>query len=194
MFTQSSYKNIRKEEIEELYFNWLSKKLGPIRDKNPHHSHHILMEQMHSKEFVWKIPNDSNRAEDGIALRDDFADTTKWGDTRVIRDLPCSFLEMIIALGERASFMDIRKRSPDWWTWKMLNNAGLKKYTDDVYLDSDFAEQEVNSRLDSIIFRTYDRNGDQSLFPMNSVPRNFRNLELWYQLSHYITEKTNLDN
>ena len=143
------------------------------------------MRQLYVKEFVWLIPNDDNRAEDGKALRYEFIN--EQGIDEVDQewlDLGCSFLEMLIALARRAAF-----ESDDEvveWFWRFIFNLGLNNHTDSAYTRE--TEREVDNVLDTVIFRTYDADGLGRLFPLTHPRQDQRKVELWYQLAAYLTE------
>lgn len=143
------------------------------------------MRQLYVKEFVWLIPNDDNRAEDGKALRYEFIN--EQGIDEVDQewlDLGCSFLEMLIALARRAAF-----ESDDEvveWFWRFIFNLGLNNHTDSAYTRE--TEREVDNVLDIVIFRTYDADGLGGLFPLTHPRQDQRKVELWYQLAAYLTE------
>jgi len=143
------------------------------------------MRQLYVKEFVWLIPNDDNRAEDGKALRYEFIN--EQGVDEVDQewlDLGCSFLEMLIALARRAAF-----ESDDEvveWFWRFIFNLGLNNHTDSAYTRE--TEREVDNVLDTVIFRTYDADGLGGLFPLTHPRQDQRKVELWYQLAAYLTE------
>jgi len=57
--------------IEEDYFSWLLAKV--VLPRSPHTDNYYgLLLVLHTVEFVWAIPGDQNRAEDGLELRLDF--------------------------------------------------------------------------------------------------------------------------
>ncbi len=54
--------------IQEEYFNWLCAKVI-----DPHISNYFdLLGLLYRTEFVWIVPKDRNRLEDGLELRDYF--------------------------------------------------------------------------------------------------------------------------
>lgn len=50
------------------YYIWLTQKIDIPNNK----SYTDLFERMHNLEFVWIIPNDDNRIQDGLDLRIEF--------------------------------------------------------------------------------------------------------------------------
>ena len=143
------------------------------------------MRQLYVKEFVWLIPNDDNRAEDGKELRYEFINEQGIDEVdQAWLDLGCSVLEMMIALARRAAF-----ESDDEvveWFWRFIFNLGLNNHTDIEYNSA--TEREVDNVLDTVIFRTYDADGLGGLFPLTHPRQDQRKVELWYQLAAYLSE------
>ena len=143
------------------------------------------MKQLYVKEFVWLIPNDDNRAEDGKELRYEFINEQGIDEVdQAWLDLGCSVLEMMIALARRAAF-----ESDDEvveWFWRFIFNLGLNNHTDIAYASK--TEREVDNVLDTVIFRTYDADGLGGFFPLIHPRQDQRKVELWYQLAAYLSE------
>jgi len=57
------------EPLDDLYLTWLYSQIGSIKLKQPSRTYWSLFRQLYTKEFVWIIPNDDNRIEDGRDLR-----------------------------------------------------------------------------------------------------------------------------
>lgn len=172
--------------LDDLYFEWLYGMIGAVRNRNPARSYWRFARQLYTKEFVWLVPNDDNRVEDGKELRQEFL--TMKGIREVDPNwlnLGCSMLEMLIALARRASSMP--DKPPGEWFWKLMRNADLAGYTDKIY--SAKIEKLIDAKLDKIIYRTYEPNGEGGLFPLKESPNDQRKVELWYQLSEYLLEE-----
>jgi hypothetical protein len=94
------------EPLDELYFRWLYAQVSNVRLKNPSRTHWSLLKLLHTKEFVWIVPNDDNRLEDGRLLRVEFVELNDIHDVEPSwMDLGCSMLEMLIALSMKFSTM-----------------------------------------------------------------------------------------
>lgn len=140
-----------------------------------------LLKKLHSKEFIWIVPNDDNRAEDGKDLRYEFLDVTgSVVDNREWLRLGCSMFELLIALARRLSFQ--ADGEPSFWFWHLMENINLRQYTDEFGVP----ESVIQQTLDIIIWRNYDSNGNGGLFPLKSTDKDQRNVELWYQMSEYL--------
>lgn len=170
--------NERNVSLEGEYFNWLVGLVSSSSNRNPSRTYFQLLEQMHRKQFTWFIPNDDNRVEDGKELRFEFRNGP-------IEEDDCSFLEMLIAFSRRISF-ESYNGTPLEWFWHLTDNLGLRKYTDENYMDLE--PLEIRHILDRVVSRGYDRKGHGGLFPLRDSKYDQREVELWYQMSAYLLE------
>lgn len=153
-----------------------------------------LINYLHSVPFRSSIENDRNRAADGCDLRIEFANDSS---NYTIRDvmlymdkIPCSMLEMMVALAGRCEGHimgdpEIGDRSGVWFC-NMLANMHLEQMTDDNY-DEAYISSVVNNVLD----RKYRKNGDGGLFSIRDKNLDMRKAEIWYQMNWYLSEITN---
>lgn len=172
--------------LDERYFHWLYGQVCSVEAQNPSRTYVNLLSIMYTKEFVWLVPNDDNRVEDGKDLRYEFLEdigTTPEERDRLWLELGCSFLEMLIALSRRLSFE--AGDSPRVWFWHLIENLELEEFSDRV----DISKEHVDGVLDRVIWRTYEYNGGGGLFPLQYPEQDQRKVELWYQLSDYIVEQ-----
>lgn len=172
------------EPLDERYLEWLYLQVGLSKLKRGSKTYWFLLKQLYVKEFVWIIPNDDNRLEDGRDLRLEFVretyihdpDPNWWG-------LGCSMLEMFIGLSRRLEFeTDI---PVDEWFWELIENLDLTKCDDDKKWDP----QDVDNILDDVIWRTYEPDGRGGLFPLQDAQEDQRDVEIWYQQSAYVIEQ-----
>ena len=145
-------------------------------------SYNRLLSYLSHREFTIIIPNDINRAEDGIDLRLRYQTVT---GEHISRALPCSVLEMMIALSIRCeeSIMDnpaYGDRTAQWF-WGMIRTLGLYSMTDDR-----FDIEYVTSVIDKFLNRDYAPNGEGGLFKINNCKYDLRKIEIWYQLCWYL--------
>ena len=176
------------EPLDELYLTWLYSQLGSVKLKNHSRTYWSLLRQLYTKEFVWLIPNDDNRVEDGNDLRYEFVDEQRIANVdRNWMGLGCSVLEMMVALSRALSFE--AEGEPRVWFWHMIENLELSMMTDAVYKSSpDLVAAEVDEKLNVLIWRTYAPDGSGGLFPLKHPNYNQRDVELWYQLNAYLLE------
>lgn len=174
--------------INSEYFDWLfdlaCDDLFPVQL-----SHRELLSCLHDIEFKVLIPNDENRAYDGMGLRRRFVLYQGYEDSYDIAmdmlDGPCSVLEMILALAIRCeeSIMDDPSRgnrTPHWF-WNMIGNLGLGSMTDDR-----FDELAVRETIDIFLNREYEPDGRGGLFTIRNRNVDLRKVEIWYQLCWYL--------
>ena len=165
------------------YFNWLCEVVcGGRFSKNI--SYRKLLSCLNSIEFRVVIPNDSNRAEDGIDLRRRYYLLT---GRNANMDCPCTVLEMMVALTIRCeeSIMDnpeLGNRTGQWF-WSMIRTLGLSEMVDDR-----FDELFVRNKIDIFLNREYEPNGEGGLFKIKHCRRDLRNVEIWYQLCWYLDQ------
>lgn len=173
------------EPLDELYFQWLYRQVGED-GPNDANTHWKLIRQIYRKEFVWFVPNDDNRVEDGLELRFEFIDD--YGLEEVDPawlSVGCSMLEMLIALSRRLSFE--AEGEPREWFWHMLENLKIASNNDQFF--GPRSARRIDEALDNVIYRTYARNGRGGLFPLVRPQYDQTEVELWYQLSAYLLER-----
>lgn len=168
--------------LDERYFEWLYSQTGSVRQRNSAHTHWDLLRLLFEKEFIWFIPNDDNRAEDGIELRYEFLRELNCGAPNHWLGMGCSMLELLIGLSRRLAFE--ADRTPRLWFWELIDNLGFRDYNDATR----FPSEVVNEVLDRVIWRTYHYDGRGGLFPLHNPRGDQRDIELWYQLSAYVVE------
>lgn len=176
------------EPLDELYLRWLYSQVLPIESKNSSRNFWALLRQLYCTEFVWFVPNDDNRLEDGRDLRQEFlrSDASLPNDSWDWIQMGCSMLEMLVALGRRLSFQ--MEGEPRFWFWTLLENVGLDKFNDRFY-KTDKQAEEVDEVLQRIIWRNYAEDGSGGLFPLKHPDEDQRKVEMWYQMSAYILEQ-----
>lgn len=168
------------------YFQWLLEKIECPTAYN----HSLLLKDLHHFRFESVIERDENRALDGVDLRYQYIDEENLPDDNGVSDMPCSVLEMMIGMAERFTY-DVIGRSfagTEFWFWKMIDNLGLTCATDDNYSYA-YVEQKVETMLK----RSYKRNGLGGLFPLKRDKKDQRNIELWYQLCAWFEENYGIE-
>lgn len=177
----------KSEELRKIYFDWLFDLIK--RDgKNIHRRNddkdiaHFLYE----KKFYSLVPNDDNRVEDGIKLREIFLSEINKSNNNHPLNGPCNMLEMLIALSQRMDYIlydqNIGERTSKWF-WLMIENLDLQPM---------FSDEEVIHEneliLDRFLERKYTFSGRGGLFPVKRTSQDQRKVEIWYQMQHYIGE------
>lgn len=175
-----------RNEINSRYFRWMFDLVCGKRYAKEV-SFRRLLEHLHNTEFIFSIPKDENRAEDGIDLRYRFVRIIHMEECLDYLDGPCSVLEMMVALAIRMeeSVMD----DPEYgdrtgqWFWGMVVNLGLGSMT-----DSRYDERYVDNILDRFLYRDYDPDGRGGLFTVRYTDEDLRLVEIWYQMCWYLDE------
>ena len=168
---------------DEYYFRWLVNIVSVGNDIPNPAGYTKVLRLLYSVNFTWTLMMDGNRAEDGVELRHRYYAET--GRT-LIFTLPCSVLEMMVALADRCETHIMSDpiygdRTGDWF-WGMIYNLGLSEL-DDLHYDETTAYYIVRRLLD----RTYKRNGEGGLFTVNNG-KDLRKVEIWYQLGWYLND------
>lgn len=167
-----------REPIENEYFNWLCAK---VLQRNQR-SYHELLGILYRTEFVWLVPMDSNRAEDGKELRSDFAREAHMKLDPLFEGQPCSLFEMFLAFANRASFQtDTPVRE---WFWSFMENLHLDQFRQ----ISDADRPMIEEILDTFLWRTFDSHGWGGMFPLSRTDRDQRKIEIWWQFCDYVAE------
>jgi hypothetical protein len=171
-------------ELDEQYLTWLYARIGNVNETRAAYTFWQLLYFLQHREFVWLVPNDDNRVEDGRDLRLEFLDEAGLSGRVDPNWLGrgCSVLEMIMGVAKRMSFDT--DRAPHSCFWEMMNNLGLSGYTDRT-----FNERRVSDIVENLIWRTYLPDGRGSLFPLRHPKFDQREVEIWYQMSMYILER-----
>lgn len=167
------------EPLDETYFRWLHDQVGFIGKK----TYWKLFKALFRKEFVWIVPNDDNRLEDGRDLRYEFLEERTYLPPDLEwREMGCSMLEMLVALSRRLNFE--KELSERRWFWEMMDNLELTQYYD----SENFPAEKIDQTIEKLIYRTYEPDGRGGLFPLRNPVQDQRYVEIWYQLAAYLQE------
>lgn len=171
-------------DTEREYFEWMCNLVCGRKRQN----YRRLLEFLHTIEFTYIIPLDSNRAEDGIDLRYRFIYQEGYSKHSLDGFNPfCSVLEMMIGLAIRceehiADNPDIGDRTGKWF-WDMIDNLGLGKMT-----DLRFDERRVQEAIDMFLNREYLPDGTGGLFTVKNCECDLREIEIWYQMCWHLND------
>jgi hypothetical protein len=142
----------------------------------------MILFQLHEIEFSSPIEADANRAQDGLALRDEYWNLVMdqadpQGPLYPFFQRQASCLEVIIGLCIRMDF--IKQKSIGEYFKALVLNLDLQT------VDVDHNERTIKKWL----VRDIKPNGEGGLFPMNWNQEDQRGLELWYQMQQYLAER-----
>jgi hypothetical protein len=174
-------------ELDELYLEWLYDQVGWRR--SPNVTHWNLLKQMLSTEFVWLVPNDDNRMEDGRELRYEFVRAMRFEKVPAAwMGMGCSVLEMMVAVSRVLAFE--AEGQPGEWFWHLVDNLKLSRYNDRVLRPGSVRQHNrIAEILEVLVFRQYEYNGEGGLFPLENPHKDQRQVEIWYQLNAYLLER-----
>lgn len=172
--------------IEQEYFTWLCNHVNIAYGRPTDKTYFQLLELLHSKEFVWVVANDDNRIDDAMDLRHLFFNETRIGDPKnmFMGIPPISVLEVIVGLSQRLGFLD--GGGPGDWAWRLIENLDLHKMWDPLGTRK---IETIEDKLDVLIHRQYEPDGNGGLFPLAFPDRNQRKEELWHQMNSYLAEQ-----
>lgn len=188
---------------QTLYFNWLCVLVHA--DDYVGKEWYILAKILHDIEFYWTIPNDDNRASDGVKLREVWLANLR-GEAEdlgvglyIPNDAlngPCTMLEMMVGLASRieSEIMQVDEAGNRTWMWfwgmvkSLLWDDVLMFYSDDSIIPNggDTIREMVRKCLD----REYDSNGfgGGCLFPILNCAIDRKEVELWYQAQDWVSD------
>jgi hypothetical protein len=171
------------EPLDELYLTWLYSQVGSVKLKNKVRTYWCLLRRLYQTEFVWQIPNDDNRIEDGRDLRQEFLESEQIDADADWVELGCSMLELLIVLSRRLSFL--AEGEPSDWFWHMIDNLDIHVNDRDY---NETREGHIDETLNRVVWRQYAPDGRGGIFPLRRPEYDQRDVELWYQLNAYLLE------
>lgn len=173
-----------ENKVKSDYFEWIYNLMCEGRFAKTI-TYRQLFTFLHDVEFVYFVPHDENRAQDGIDLRYRYCVLHNCEDLECYLDGPCSVLEMMVALAIRCEeriMCDPEKgdRTAQWF-WSMITSLGLSSMN-----DTNYNEWLVNDVITRFLNRDYDANGKGGLFTIKRWNRDARTVEIWHQLMAYL--------
>lgn len=173
-----------EDQVRSNYFEWMYDLMCGERFAKSI-TYRKLFTFLHDTEFIYFVPHDENRAEDGIGLRYRYCVLHNCEDLEDCITGPCSVLEMMVALAIRCEeriMSDPEKgdRTAQWF-WGMVSSLGLSSMTD-YNFDAVAADEVITKFLN----REYSRNGKGGLFTIRRWDRDARTAEIWHQLMAYL--------
>lgn len=149
----------------------------------------FLLRGLEAIEFYALIPNDDNRASDGLQLRDNYID--EGGAAQALPSGSCSVLEMLIGLSNR---LVLETESSKWekpvdkWFWILIDNLNLSRLLTFTPMSEQAISDNIEWTITNLLERNYKSNGEGGLFPLKHTNQDQRRIEIWYQMTAYIIE------
>ena len=174
--------------MEYEYLKWLIESIDPRHIVGAYYQ--PVLDELYLTDFRWgeKFPDDENRARDGLALRDLFAEDRGI----VVSDIGidwrgCSCLEMMIAIARRIEYEIIAvpgcENIPKWF-WRFTENMGLgvseRRISDIRYVDD-----MIRNWLD----RRYKKDGEGGIFVVKDSYFDMRKMTIWKQMNAVLNEE-----
>ena len=166
------------------YTMWLYGHVHP----GGYNRHTYLMLYLNNKEFYWSIYNDSNRAHDGLDLRDKYNDLYPEDMIFDKMNCGCTVLEALVAMAMRAedTLRDVNEGDQTYkWFWAMLDNLDIA-ICDDLNWKTDTVTY-IDDILDIWLSRKFASDGRGSPWPVDNG-NNMLDTEMWYQLQWWIAD------
>lgn len=172
------------------YLEWLR---GLVDGWSPDHD--IFFDVLWGTEFIVEHPDDWNRVDDGLLLRQYFCIETAHPDLGLVG--PCSVLELLIGLAKRLNEATYDYEKPNQiahWFWVMIENLGFQRA--ELCNLEVLGTYELNVTLSRFMERKYQKNGSEGgLFPISgksvtcSTVTNGQDVtSLWQQMQNYLME------
>lgn len=171
--------------LDSAYFSWLTDQISSYAEERVAYS--TLLKTLYETPFDSVDGLDDNRVVDGIFLRKSFLFETGIKNASIEWvQMDCSFFEMLVAISSRMSIM--MDYDQEYCFWKMLNNMRLV-YSDD---EMTYMGSLVVDRIEKVINRSYESNGEGSIFPLQNPPYGWDSTkqEVLIQMYEYIKENT----
>lgn len=168
--------------VVNKYLRWLRALVD-----QPGPSYDILFDIAWTTSYEYYVPNDGQRALDGLKLRRQFESETSF---RLPNLGQCRILEFLIGLAYRLNETVYDHNDPNrepYWFWTLIRNLDLEIYTDEFDFDSIHAE--IYDAFGFLNTRSYEPDGSNGgLFPLKKPLRDQRRVEVWYQMQAYLNE------
>lgn len=168
------------------YFEWLV----DIVDDGEHDDMLPVLSYLWKKEFDYSNlkPLDKNRASDGIALREHYAEDYNCKITEEDLEEPCSVLECLVRLA-----VDIEnhvtgipgEERPDIWFWKFLENLGIDERCEGRGYDKGYLDQCIDTWLDGDI----SKHGRRSPFRCKNPNVDMKKKDIWMQAMAMVNDR-----
>ena len=148
----------------------------------------VVCRLMHQVEFTPLVPYDENRVAVAAGLRNQFqkfAGSLGPGEISDLMEPNASVFEVLIGLAGQAD--DMIPLTIQTWFSMFIENLGLDRYFDE-YLERR-STWPVEAAINKFNNRQYRPNGRGGIFPLSHPQHDQREVELWYQMGAYMTEK-----
>ena len=139
----------------------------------------ILLEWLAKTPFVYTIPMDKNREQDGLYLR-------KLYYVEGLTSEPCSMLEMMVALALRIDQEFLGDTSP-----RPICSTGawFGEMCDSLEITNCLNEYEFAFKMERFMNHQYSPDGRGGLFYVPNAPMDLREMQIWDQMGAWIVQR-----
>lgn len=182
----------RTFQVQHTYQEWLESLVGTEWYGLPYT---LLLERLFRTEYFWTVPNDENRAADGLALREEFVEYFPhfFGDEALVGP-PC-VMEVLVALARRVDFEVASLEDSGMKVvpifWKMLENLKLLGFHDERFSWWEIAkiDEILMGWMENSIFKVEGRVVWFSPFWNENPDFDPQKTEIWAQMHRFLTKK-----
>ena len=195
--------------MEYEYYLWLIDSIDPLGTARDYYQ--PVLEELYLRDFEWgnRFQDDSNRASDGLVLREIFANGRGMPLSEIGIDWkPCSCLEMMIGIARRIEFeilaMPGEEDIPKWF-WRFIENLGLVGFREKCGRgavgnsvngvgNGGVSEYEfIDNRINDWLNRKYSKDGTGGIFVVRDSYFDMRRMPIWKQMSAVLNESDEMD-
>ena len=148
-----------------------------------------LLRELYNIEFYSLINYDEDRGQDGLMLREEWADLTRFKGSLDFG--VANVLEVLIGIARRMEFQLFGTKYCDEWDyvnifWDLIRNLGLDGVFGDISRDT---FDEIRQNVTHFLNREYFRHKNCNIFDFEFVPKNLQKLNIWSQMAIYMRQK-----
>ena len=174
------------KSLRVLYFEWL---IEQLKLSSNHVEHYLTVFSVaHSIPFEARVKGDSNRVEDGLALRVEFMNDLDFvgpddEPLNLVDDERCTVLEMLVGLSGRLcelAFSANSSTTKGFWFIMLMDNLKISSSIED--------EEYISKAFTYMVTRNYHVSGKGGLFPLRRPKEDQRTVELWMQMNQWFLE------
>lgn len=171
--------------LTSKYHDWVFKNIIES-DQYDVYKYSKLMGYLQTKEFYYSYPMDANRVADANSLK------VRFGQGLGISVNDRYFCEWVnftkVTVFDVMAALALRVYEEVTWDfdppirqndifWIMIESMHLDRMN-----DNDFDLGEVIRRVENMLYRRFESDGDGGLFRVRGIQRNMREAEIWYQM------------
>lgn len=175
------------KSCEEAYRDWLIADLCEVVEGE----YGFLLRELFRREFYSLVKYDSDRARDGVMLREHWSDVNSNCD---VEFGPCRILELLVGVACRMEFQLFGSKYADEYNyqklfWVLIDNLGLLGFCDGFFVTCDVFIEKIVTVCDVFCDRKYTRDGFGNIFYIKNSQKDLRKLNIWDQMGLYMRHR-----